>query len=89
MKLKEGWTLTELSGEYVAVPTGASAKDFCGIVRLNETGKDIWECLEKGMNDTEICEKLIEIYDCLDFERAKNAVNSVIDTLRQEGLLVE
>ena len=89
MKLKSGWKLTELSGEYVAVPTKESAESFCGIVRLNETGKDIWQGLESGLSEHQIAEKLMELYDGVDMQGAQNAVRKIIDKLKSEGLLTE
>lgn len=89
MKLKEGWTLTELGGEYVAVPDGESPESFHGIVRLNESGKDIWQGLAEGQSEIEIAEKLLELYDNIDRDRAQKAVKRVVDKLKQEGLLEE
>ena len=89
MRLKEGWMLTEIAGEYVAVPTSESAQDFRGIVRLNETCKDIWEGLQKGWTETEIARYLVETYDGVDMEQAEQAVCSVVEKLKGEGLLVE
>ena len=89
MKLKEGWTLTELAGEYVAVPTGESAKTFSGIVRLNETGRDIWQGLADGLDEDGIAYRLTELYDGIDHDTAKSAVQKVFAKLMKEGLLEE
>lgn len=89
MKLKEGWTLTELAGEYVAVPTGESAKDFRGIVRLNETGRDIWRGIEEGLDEEAIAERLLDLYDGVDREGALQAVERVFKKLSEKGLLTE
>lgn len=89
MRLKKGWALTELSGDYVAIPTGESARSFAGIVRLNESARDIWEGLANGLSEDAIIEKMIELYEGIDREKAQNAVKSVIDKLKSEGLLEE
>lgn len=89
MKLKEGWTLTELAGEYVAVPTGESAKTFSGIVRLNETGRDIWQGLADGLDEDGIAHRLTELYDGIDHDTAKSDVKKVFAKLMKEGLLEE
>ena len=89
MKIKEGWVLTELGGEYIAVPTQESSKDFCGIIRLNETGKDIWEGFVEGLSETEIALRLVETYDGVDQDRARKAVQDVAEKLKTEGVLFE
>ena len=89
MKLKEGWVLTEMDGDYIVVPTKASAESFSGIVRLNETGKDIWQGLEEGLEEDALVEKLLGLYDGVDRDRARQAVRNVVAKLKQEGLLTE
>ena len=66
MKLKEGWVITELGGEYVAVPTQESGGDFYGVVRLNETGKDIWQAISEGLSEKEIADRRVELYEGID-----------------------
>ncbi len=87
MKLKEGWVLTEMDGEYVAVPTKESAEKFSGVVRLNETAKDIWQGLAEGLDEARLAEKLVSLYEVTP-EQAKQAVQNVIAALTAEGLLV-
>ena len=89
MKLKAGWMLTEFSGEYIAVPTGEMTENFHGVVRLNVTGKDIWQGLSDGLNESEIADKLMELYSDLDRETAQKAVRGVVDKLKDGGLLEE
>ena len=36
MRIKEGFMLREVLGETVAVPTGAAAAEFNGMINLNE-----------------------------------------------------
>ena len=88
MKLKEKWELTEMEGEYVVVPTENNADGFCGIVRLNETGKDIWLGLAEGLDEDAIAARLTESY-AVDLNRAKKAVKAVIEKLTAEGLIEE
>lgn len=87
MKLKEGWVLTEMDGEYVAVPTKESAEKFSGVVRLNETAKDIWQGLAEGLDEAGLEKKLLSLYEATP-EQAKKAVQNVIAALKAEGLLV-
>ena len=86
MILSKDWVLTELAGEYVAVPT-AAVSSFRGIVRLNETGADIWNGLAEGKTEQEIAEKLVSEYADLSSDKALQAVRDVIAVLLKEGLL--
>lgn len=88
MKISDGWTITELAGEYVAVPVGEKASDFKGIVRLNETGLDIWNGLSEGLSCEEISQRLLDEYEGLAPEKAKETVQSVVEKLNKEGLLI-
>lgn len=46
MKLKEGYLLREVAGEYVVFPTGQNVVDSGSMVSVNETGKEIMEKLK-------------------------------------------
>ena len=48
MKLIEGLVVMETAGETIAVPTGAAAERFHGVVRLNETAAVLVLVLTKG-----------------------------------------
>lgn len=87
MKISKDWVLTELAGGYVAVPVGANTKNFNGIVKLNETGKDIWNALAEGLDEDAISEKLVGEYEGLTREKALDDVKKVIAKLRAEGLI--
>lgn len=60
MKLKEGFVIRQVAGKYVAVATGQASRDFHGMVKLNETGKIIWECIAEGKNEDEIVDILAQ-----------------------------
>jgi len=89
MKLKTGFALTEIADEYVAVPIDCDGGIFRGIVRLNETGADIWRGIAEGLDETQIADRLVEQYNGIDNKRAMDAVKAVADKLRTEGLLEE
>lgn len=88
MKLKNTFTLTGLAGEYVAVPMD-KPEAFHGIVKLNESGAEVFRLLTEGENETQIIRKLMEKYEGLDEETAKKAVAAVVEKLSAAGLLEE
>lgn len=53
MKIKKGFVLRDVAGRSIVVATGAAAKKFRGMIMLNDTGKEIWIRLQKGMDQEE------------------------------------
>ena len=45
MKIKNGFILRNFSDAYVVVAVGEAAKDFNGMITLNETGAFLWKTL--------------------------------------------
>lgn len=88
MKIKDGFVLTALGEEYVAVPVGERNAQFHGIVRLNDTGAFIWKALAENLNSEQITEKLLEEYE-VDRQTAEKAVNRLIKKLKDNGLVEE
>jgi len=78
--------LTQVGDEFAAVPTGAAAAKFRGIIRLNETAADIYRGIEAGKSVREIAEALVEKYDGVDIEAAEKSACTVIGELKSTGL---
>lgn len=89
MKLLKEVLITKADEDYLVVPIGTSLKEFNGIIRLNETGKDIWDALTEGKSEREIADLLVEKYDGVDREKALKSTRSVIEQLRAGGILTE
>ena len=87
MKVKKGIVQSKVGDEFVLVPTGEAAKSFHGIVRLNETGAEIWKDLEKELSEEKIVNNLMAHYTDVDHETALRSVRNVVDKLRDAGLL--
>ena len=43
MKIKQGFMLREVAGNYVVVAVGEASKKFNGVINLNESGAFIWK----------------------------------------------
>ena len=63
MKIKNGFVLRELAGEYVVVALGEASKIFNGIIKLNDSGRSIWELLSEGCEREEAIEAMMKEYD--------------------------
>lgn len=80
MKIKSGFVVRKVGGQYVAVAVGERSREFNGMIRLNETGKFIWEKLEKGAEKEDIILAMLDEYDATR-ETVENDVNTFIDAL--------
>jgi hypothetical protein len=87
MKMQEGFVMREVAGQYVVVAVGEASKTFHGMIKLNSTGKDIWEGLEKGLTEEEIVEVLVEKYDVQNSD-VKNDVQEFLKQMREVGIIV-
>ena len=65
MRIKKGFVLREVCGEYAIVGEGLGAVNFGKLLALNETAAWLWsQALEQGDFTTELLtEKLCEEYD--------------------------
>ena len=56
MKIKEGFVVKEIAGQCVVIALGEASKIFNGLIKLNDTGRFIWEKLSEGMNASDIAD---------------------------------
>ncbi len=87
MKTKYRFEIMELDDGLVAVPVGAGAEQFQGVLKLNETAKSIIELLENETTEEEIVNSLLKEYDG-DSAQISSCVHEYIEKLSTEGLLV-
>ena len=85
MKLKEGLILGNIAGEYVVLPSGEDM-DLTTMTTLNETGKFIWECLEKETTQEQVVAEILAVYD-VSREEAEMHVAAFIAKLEDFGYL--
>ena len=87
MKLKCKFVINTIAGETVAVPVGGE-NDFNGYIRLNETGKDIFELLERETDREGIVAALMKKYPEAEESEICESVDSIIEKLSGAKLLV-
>lgn len=86
MKIKSGYLLREVAGNYIIVAIGEEAVNFDGMITLNETGAFLWKKLEEGIDTSELLNALTAEYD-VDTELASKDINSFIEKLQKADLL--
>ena len=85
MKLKEGFVLRTISGQTVVLPTGGDL-DLGMMIKLNDTGRFIWERLEKGVEMEELVEDMLKEYD-VSKEKATEYVEQFVQKVKENGFL--
>lgn len=87
MKIREGFILRDVANKTFVVAVGELSKTFTGIITLNETGKFIWQLLEKDATEDEIVEKLVA--ECEDAQRdvVQKDVKAFIEKLKGDNIL--
>lgn len=85
MKLKQGFVLREVAGQTLVVATGEASKDFHGMIKLNESGRIIWEQLIEGKSEKEIAEHLCAVYEDLDMPRAEEETAKFLKKIEDAG----
>ena len=86
MKIKEGFVLREIAGEYVVIALGAASKIFNGMIKLNESGGLIWKKLTVGCEREELVTTLLETYDA-DRETVEADVDRILNLLKGANIL--
>ena len=86
MKLKYQFVFQPIGKTYMGVPVGESAKEFHGMLQLNEVGYDIVSMMKEDISREEMADKLQELYDT-DRETALTYINQVVDYLSEQEVL--
>ena len=86
MRIKEGFVIREVAGQIVAVATGEAGENFQGMIRLNETGRDIWQGLMDGLSEQKIAEKLAETYE-IPVGQARKDTRGLLEQMEEAGFL--
>lgn len=87
MKIKNGFVVREIAGQYVVVALGQASKIFNGIIKLNESGKFIWDMLAKGAEKEEIVDALLGEYEGVDAALVGADVDKFINELKGANIL--
>ncbi len=88
MKIKDGFVVRDIMGQCVVVATGEASESFSGMIKLNDTGKDIWEGVASGKSEDEIVDSIVSEYD-VEEDRAKTSVKKFIDEMKDKGFILD
>lgn len=88
MKIKKGYLVHEVAGNYVVIKIGQEAMNFNGLITLSESAKMLWDLLnrENGAVIEELVNKLLEEYD-VDEKTVQNDVIEFIECLKNNNII--
>ncbi|MBR2499224.1 MAG: PqqD family protein [Clostridia bacterium] len=86
MKIKEGFIIREVAGNFIVVAVGSAVKQFNGVITLNETGSFLWKKLQDGCEKEDLIDALLNEYE-VGKDVAEADVTAFIEKLNGAGLL--
>ena len=86
MKIKEGYVIRQVMGNYVVIATGEESRNFHGMVKLNDTAANIWNYIAEGKSEDEIVAAMLEEYE-VDEAKLSADVKKTIEILVAQGLV--
>ena len=87
MKIKEGYLLRNVADSTVVVPLN-DTMTFHGMIKLNDTGRFLWEKLQEEQSREDLLSALCATYE-IDAETAGRDLDGFIDHLREMGVMTE
>ncbi|MBR2380721.1 MAG: PqqD family protein [Paraprevotella sp.] len=87
MRIKDGFELREICGEFVILSHGVDNIDFSKLISLNETAAHMWKSVvDKDFDNAMLAEALCEVYE-VDRETAEQDVARVVSQWKEIGLI--
>lgn len=90
MKINDGFVIKEVGKDFVIIAVGKRASQFNGMIALNETGKDMFEIMQKGdFSRDSVLDGLSKIYSDFDREKVACQVDKFIFELIKVNVINE
>lgn len=88
MKRNSNFLMREVADSVVVVPVGQAARSFPGMMRLNETGRFLWELLAQMQTEESLVDATVNRYDVSRAQAAED-VAAFLARIRSVGALEE
>ena len=86
MKIRDGFLLRQVAGQYVVIPTGETTVDLNLMITLNETGAFLWEKLQAETTEEALVSALCAEYE-VDAATAADHVRQFVAKLCDHDIL--
>jgi hypothetical protein len=85
MKIKSGFMIREIAGQWIVVPLGSMVVEFNNIMTLSESGAFLWHMLEQGATEDDMVSALLKEYDASE-ALVKSDVHAFIESIASKQL---
>lgn len=86
MKIKDGFLLREVAGNYIVIAVGEDSENFNNIITINELGAFIWNRINEGKGIEEIADDITGEYS-VEREVAVNDINDFVNQLAEVNVI--
>ena len=87
LKIREGVVLLEIKDKFLLV-SDKEARKHCRYVReLNDVGALLWQCLEQGMTEEAMLDKIGDAYDITNRDAVRGDILAFVRQLADGGYL--
>ena len=86
MKIKEGFVLRKVANQAIVIAVGKASESFKGMIKMNQTSKDIWNYIQNGVDVEDIVLEKKKKYD-VDETVIRKDVLYIISVLRENNIL--
>lgn len=87
MRIKEGFELREVCGEYIVVAHGDKNIDFSKVISLNESAAVMWNAVAgKDFCTEELATALMDVYE-VEEDKAREDVARTVQEWKEIGLI--
>lgn len=88
MKIKQGFVLSKIGNDTVAVATGELSREFSGVVVLNGSGVFLWNQLQNDVTRDQLLAAMLEAYEVPEATAAAD-IDAFLAKLEQSGAIEE
>ena len=87
MRIKDGFVLEKVGDSYLACATGKLAREFSGLIKLNETGAYLWNFFKSSDATVEAAvDKMTSDFD-VSGEIAAADISAFVEKLKKHGII--
>lgn len=87
-RAKSDFIPRKIADEFILVPVGDMALTLHGMIVLSESGKLLWDKLQKGCSENDLTETILQEYE-VDFDTARKDVIEFLGKMSQLNILEE
>ncbi|MCF0114633.1 MAG: PqqD family protein [Erysipelotrichaceae bacterium] len=86
MKLKDGFVIREIAGQYLLIPTGLNIVEFNGAALLNEVSAFILSQMQEEITEDELVDAICSVYD-VNSQQAAYDLYNILREFRELNIL--